>query len=298
MEYDYINLKNSRIPMKLVSVISQIEAKSIRIESYKKENDQLFCDLQHASELVTRKRMYARRLSLAGYPGYIRAMNAVLEGKAGFHLDDICQLYRILTGGQEKNEGCFSSEKALEEFVGMIDGYHKAFKDSDIHGLLLISIVLYDFGRLSPFQKGNEMMGELLSWILLLEHGIEIGKYAQTEREKIGHIFSMANLVGKWEFSEVFLHNLLECITAVYERIERGRNDRLTKKKRIENVVAGSSILITKTDIQQILQDVSTTTVEAQLGELCREKVIEKHGANRNASYIRKGFFSEYGEES
>ena len=298
MEYDYINLKNSKVPMKLVSVISQIEAKSIRIESYKKENEQLFYDLQHASELVTRKRMYARRLSLSGYPGYVRSMTAVLEGKCGFLLDDICQLYGILTGGQEKNEDCFLSEKALEEFMVMVDGYHKAFKDPDIHGLFLISIILYDFGRLSPFQKGNEMMGELLSWILLLEHGIEIGKYAQTEREKIGHIFSMANLVGEWEFSEVFLHNLLECITAVYERIERGRNDRLTKKKRIENVVAGSSILITKTDIQRILQDVSTTTVEAQLGELCREKVIEKHGANRNASYIRKGFFNEYGEES
>ena len=59
----------------------------------------------------------------------------------------------------------------------------------------------------------------------------------------------------------------------------------MTKKSRVEAVVAGSLMPISKGEICRILPDVSPTTVEAALGELVKGGVVVRHGPARTARY-------------
>ena len=64
--------------------------------------------------------------------------------------------------------------------------------------------------------------------------------------------------------------------------------NRITKQARVEATVLNSILPISKTEISQILPDVSPTTIEAVLGSMVRSGVIQIIGKGRNSKYIKK----------
>ena len=62
-------------------------------------------------------------------------------------------------------------------------------------------------------------------------------------------------------------------------------SNKITKKARIEATVLNSLTAISKSEICKILPDVSPTTVEAVLGKMVKEGVIEIIGNGRNTKY-------------
>ena len=90
-----------------------------------------------------------------------------------------------------------------------------------------------------------------------------------------------------------FLSTLYKCYKELDKRFSTVNGKRLSKTERIEQTVLNSILPVSKSDICDILQDVSPSTVEAVLGKLVKTGAIMKLGQARatkyvNAKYIKK----------
>ena len=77
------------------------------------------------------------------------------------------------------------------------------------------------------------------------------------------------------------------------KRISTVNGKRLSKTERIEQTVLNSVLPVSKSEICDILQDVSPTTVESVLGKMVKTGAVVKLGQARatkyvNAEYIKK----------
>lgn len=65
----------------------------------------------------------------------------------------------------------------------MILAWHEGKQDSRINGLLLIACVIVDFLCIHPFRDGNGRVSRLLTSLLLLQEGFDIGKYISIDKK-------------------------------------------------------------------------------------------------------------------
>ncbi len=96
------------------------------------------------------------------------------------------------------------------------------------------------------------------------------------------------NANSYFPFIENFLSTLYMCYKELDKRFAVVHGKKITKKARIEATVLNSLTPISKAEICRILPDVSSTTVEAVLGEMIKDGMIERIGAGRASRYIRK----------
>ena len=84
-----------------------------------------------------------------------------------------------------------------------------------------------------------------------------------------------------------FLSTLYMCYKELDKRFNVVNSNKITKKARIEATVLNSLTAISKTEICNVLPDVSPTTVEAVLGAMVRDGRIQIIGKGKNTKYIR-----------
>lgn len=187
--------------------------------------------------------------------------------------------------------------KAMEQ---LIFAYMDARDNSNINNLLLIPCVILDFLCIHPFKDGNGRMSRLLSLLLLYKNGFDVGKYISFEEQinnNKGYYYeSLKESSSGWEnnentyipYIENFLTTLYICYRKLDKRFSVVNSNKITKKSRIEQTVLNSLTAISKSEICSILPDVSPTTVEAVLGKMVKEGLIETIGNGRNTKYIKR----------
>lgn len=186
--------------------------------------------------------------------------------------------------------------KAMEQLVL---AYMDARSDSNINQLLLIPCVILDFLCIHPFRDGNGRMSRLLTLLLLYKNGFDAGKYISFEEQinnyKSYYYDALQESSLAWENNEntyvPFIENFLSTLYICYKELDKRFNvvnsGKITKKARIEATVLNSIIPISKSEICNILPDVSPTTVEAVLGEMVKDGKITRIGNSRGSKYIR-----------
>ena len=184
--------------------------------------------------------------------------------------------------------------KAMEQ---LILAYLDARDNSNINKLLLIPCVILDFLCIYPFKDGNGRMSRLLSLLLLYKNGFDVGKYISFEEQinkKKGYYYeALKESSTNWEkngntyipYIENFLTTLYMCYKELDKRFNVVNSNKITKKARIEATVLNSLTAISKSEICEILPDVSPTTVEAVLGKMVKEGLIETIGNGRSTKY-------------
>ena len=75
------------------------------------------------------------------------------------------------------------------------------------------------------------------------------------------------------------------CYKELDKRFNVVNSNKITKSARIEATVLNSLVAISKSEICNILPDVSPTTVELVLGKMVKQGLIEKIGNGRNTKY-------------
>lgn len=175
----------------------------------------------------------------------------------------------------------------------------EAENDSNINQLLLIPCVILDFLCIHPFRDGNGRMSRLLSLLLLYKNGFDAGKYVSFEEQinkyKTYYYEALKQSSVGWEtnnntyfpFIENFLSTLYMCYKELDKRFAVVNEKKITKKARIEATVLNSLTPISKSEICQILPDVSPTTVEAVLGAMVKSGSIRRIGSSRSTRYIK-----------
>ena len=184
--------------------------------------------------------------------------------------------------------------KAMEQ---LILAYLDARDNSNINKLLLIPCVILDFLCIHPFKDGNGRMSRLLSLLLLYKNGFDVGKYIsfeeQINKNKGYYYEALKESSTNWEkngntyipYIENFLTTLYMCYKELDKRFNVVSGNKITKKARIEATLLNSLTAISKSEICEILPDVSPTTVEAVLGKMVKEGVVETIGRGRNTKY-------------
>lgn len=184
--------------------------------------------------------------------------------------------------------------KAMEQ---LILAYLDARDNSNINKLLLIPCVILDFLCIHPFKDGNGRMSRLLSLLLLYKNGFDVGKYIsfeeQINKSKGYYYEALKKSSTNWEkngntyipYIENFLTTLYMCYKELDKRFNVVNSNKITKKARIEATVLNSLTAISKSEICEILPDVSPTTVEAVLGKMVKEGLIETIGNGRSTKY-------------
>ena len=192
-----------------------------------------------------------------------------------------------------------SAEETPKAMEQLIFAYIDARDDADINQLLLIPCVVLDFLCIHPFRDGNGRISRLLSWLLLYKNGFDAGKYISFEEQinnnKAYYYDALKKSSEGWEnnqntyvpFMENFLATLYMCYKELDKRFSVVNSNKVTKKARIEATVLNSLTAISKSEICNILPDVSVTTVEAVLGKMVREGKVEIIGSGKNVRYRR-----------
>ena len=184
---------------------------------------------------------------------------------------------------------------AMEQSVlAYIDAYQNG-----VEPLLLIPCFILDFLSIHPFTDGNGRMSRLLTLLLLYKSGYDVGRYISFEERidftRKDYYRSLAFSSKDWHdgsndyvpFMEYYLDVLFMCYRGLDRCFMTIDSKKVTKTNRIEAVIMGSIVPISKKEIMSMLPDVSQTTVEACLHRMMTEGRIEKIGGNRNARYRR-----------
>lgn len=192
------------------------------------------------------------------------------------------------------------SKETPEAMEQLILAYHDASNNSNINPLLLIPCFILDFLCIHPFRDGNGRMSRLLTLLLLYKNGFDVGKYVSFEEQinnnkgyyyetlKQSSVDWMENKHSYIPFIENFLSTLYMCYKELDKRFSIVNSNKITKKARIEQAVLNNLTPISKAEICKILPDVSATTVEAVLGTMVKEGLVQIIGSGRNTKYMKK----------
>lgn len=197
----------------------------------------------------------------------------------------------------------FTTVKACEVDQAMKSLFlaYQVYKDDyNIPPLLLIPCVILDFLAIHPFSDGNGRVSRLLTLLLLYKEGYDIGKYISFENQineyKAYYYDALEKSQIHWHesknsyypFIEFTFQILYQCYKEINRRFVKTRSGKNKKNERIEAVIMDSIVPISKADIQELLPDISPTTIEATLAKLIKEEKIYKIGTFKNAKYLKK----------
>ena len=188
-------------------------------------------------------------------------------------------------------------EKAMKDFCLAYQVYKD---DYSIPPLLLIPCVIVDFLSIHPFSDGNGRVSRLLTLLLLYQEGYDIGKYVSFENQinkyKGQYYDALERSQNGWNeskntyypFIEFTFQILYQCYKEINKRFIKTKSGKNKKNERIESVILDSIVPVSKADIQELLPDISVTTIEAVIAKLIKENKIYKIGTFKNAKYLRK----------
>lgn len=192
------------------------------------------------------------------------------------------------------------AKETAEAMKRLFAAYQIARDDYEIYPLLLIPCVIVDFLSVHPFSDGNGRVSRLLTLLLLYKAGYDIGRYISFEamiNEYKGNYYdALAQSQRLWHenknaytpFIRFTFQILYQCYKEINRRLLGVSKGKTKKHQRIETVILGSIVPLSKADIISFLPDVSTTTIEATLLKLQKEGKVRKLGTYRNARYIKK----------
>ena len=181
----------------------------------------------------------------------------------------------------------------------MILAYHEAKQDSSINGLLLAACMVVDFLCIHPFRDGNGRVSRLLTSLLLLREGFDIGLYVSIDKKireySYGYYEALRVCSGGWHENSntyvPFITFLLQILYACYKELDGRFIENSTKKhsksEQIEKTLLECYVPVSKEEIAARFPEISISTIERVLGTMVREGKIQKIGTYRDARYKR-----------
>ena len=177
--------------------------------------------------------------------------------------------------------------------------YYDARQDSEIPALMLIPCFILDFLCIHPFLDRNGRVSRLLTVLLLYLSGYDIVRYisfeGQVSKYKAGYYDALRISSEAWHENKndyiPFIINFLQILYRCFKELDESFTEislkKAKKSERIENILMGAIVPISKQDIIQKVPDISVKTIELVLGKMLKEKKIKKIGTYKDARYMR-----------
>lgn len=199
------------------------------------------------------------------------------------------QLFSTLMSDYSRGE-CLRENSSASEVEHICKIYQKMISSDKTEPLALISLFIYDFILIEPFDYGNFRISMLVLSLLLLKDGFDIIKYISLEKkiEDTEH-FYIASLSDPDAFIKYILRRILDC----YKDFERmsGLNDPIDKTISSYEIVSEYVLHTTGefavSDIIANCPRVGRTSIFNAIKRLLDEGKIKKFGERQNAVYMK-----------
>ena len=151
----------------------------------------------------------------------------------------------------------------------------------------------------SPVQRRQRKNVKTHIPALLYKNGYDAGKYVSFEEQinnyKGFYYEALRESSIGWHENQntyvPFIENFLSTLYMCYKELDKGfavvNGKKITKTARIEATVLNSLVPISKSEICDVLPDISPTTVEAVLSVMVKKGQIKKIGQARMTRYIK-----------
>ena len=192
-----------------------------------------------------------------------------------------------------------SKPKDVEGLMGnLIYQFNECIKDAECNTLLAIFVFVLDFLCIHPFYDGNGRVSRLLTTFLLLKYGYELDQYYSFSYVILKNIDKYYETLEKssigWHEDKndygFFVHFMLECLKEGYSKLAYILTINSTPgfaNEKVMKVINDSKTPITKADIEEILVNLSRTTIEKSLGELANSNKIQLIQSGKYAKYYK-----------
>lgn len=202
-------------------------------------------------------------------------------------------------GGRHIRSKPVSAIRVTGDMEQMLLAYYEARQDAEIPQLLLIPCVILDFLCIHPFIDGNGRVSRLLTVLLLYLSGYDIVRYVsyegQINKYKESYYDALKESSVAWHengnnyvpFIINFLQILYKCYKDLDESFMEISLKKAKKSERVETILMGAIVPVSKQDIMAKVPDVSVKTVELVLNKMLKERKIKKIGTFKDARYMR-----------
>ena len=177
--------------------------------------------------------------------------------------------------------------------------YYDARQDAEIAPLLLIPCFVLDFLCIHPFTDGNGRVSRLLTVLLLYLSGYDIVKYisyeGQINKYKESYYEALKTASNSWHENEndyvPFIINFLQILYRCFKDLDNAFTEislkKAKKSERVESILLGAIVPISKQEIMEKVPDISVKTVELVLNKMLKDNKIKKIGTFKDARYMR-----------
>ena len=189
--------------------------------------------------------------------------------------------------------------KVSDNIEQLLLAYYDARQDSEISPLMLIPCFVLDFLCIHPFTDGNGRVSRLLTVLLLYLSGYDIVRYisyeGQVNKYKASYYEALEQSSTGWHENKNdyvpviinFLQILYRCFKDLDETFTDISLKKAKKSERVESILLGAIVPISKQDIAEKVPDISVKTIELVLGKMLKENKIKKIGSYKDARYMR-----------
>jgi Fic family protein len=187
--------------------------------------------------------------------------------------------------------------KAMQELT---DWTNHAFEADELHPLLVISIFVYEFLSIHPFQDGNGRLSRLLTTLLLLKYGYDFVQYCSFENliEERKRDYYRALMDGQQkrgqadEIIQKWVIFFLDSLIVLTQRLTEKRGTYLAakgylnerQKQLIETVKTNQPVQIS--DLVRILPTTNRATLKNDLVILVERQILTLVGKGRGVRYF------------
>jgi len=245
--------------------------------------------------------IFARRFAVAMEPKVILRLHVMAQGgfsgDAGQWKQRDNEIIEFLPSGQRtvrfKPTSARRTPQTIQE---LCRNYQEACGDPGIPPLLTVSTFVFDFLCIHPFRDGNGRVSRLLTTLLLLQHGFEVGRYVSLERlveETKSDYYSVLGECSKlwhdgkneiaqwWNYFLGFLRRAYREFAAQVESSSR----RPAKGELVRGAILAQVGPFTLGDLRGQLPGVSVQQVKKVLAEMKKSGQVRLEGRGRGAKW-------------
>jgi Fic family protein len=188
------------------------------------------------------------------------------------------------------------------EMEGLLLWTNERLEKQDMHPLWIVSVFVYEFLSIHPYQDGNGRLSRLLTTLLLLKLDYQFVQYVSFEHviESRKEAYYRALMDGQKnrykdeERIDKWIVFFMECMIELTNRLE-AKYDTYSKLKIALNERQQQIVAYVKThetakigEIENELENYSRNTIKKDMAYLVNEGILIKAGAGRGVRYYLK----------